>query len=85
MSELTITLLRLGYLALLWVLVLFAIGVLRRDLYGTRITDRRRRKAAVPAPRPAAAAVATEPAPGDRPDPHPALGAQRDRPRAGSS
>ena len=60
MSELTITLLRLGYLALLWVLVLFAIGVLRRDLYGTRITDRRRRKAAVPAA--AAAAVATEPA-----------------------
>jgi len=59
MSELTITLLRLGYLALLWVLVLFAIGVLRRDLYGTRITDRRRRKAAVPAA--AAAAVATEP------------------------
>ncbi|MEZ0446431.1 FHA domain-containing protein FhaB/FipA [Cellulomonas sp. ICMP 17802] len=57
MSELTITLLRLGYLALLWVLVLFAIGVLRRDLYGTRITDRRRRKA--PA---VAAAVATEPA-----------------------
>src|SRR5690349_6865947 len=61
MSELTITLLRLGYLALLWVLVLFAIGVLRRDLYGTRITDRRRRKAAVPAAA-AAAAVATEPA-----------------------
>ena len=60
MSELTITLLRLGYLALLWVLVLFAIGVLRRDLYGTRITDRRRRKTAVPAA--AAAAVATEPA-----------------------
>ena len=59
MSELTITLLRLGYLALLWVLVLFAIGVLRRDLYGTRITDRRRRKAVAPA---AAAAVATEPA-----------------------
>ncbi|MBO3085351.1 FHA domain-containing protein FhaB/FipA [Cellulomonas fengjieae] len=57
MSELTITLLRLGYLALLWVLVIFAIGVLRRDLYGTRITDRRRRKS--PA---VAAAVATEPA-----------------------
>jgi hypothetical protein len=43
MSELTITLLRLGYLALLWVLVLTSIGVLRRDLYGTRITDRRRK------------------------------------------
>ena len=37
MSELTITLLRLGYLVLLWAFVLSAIGVLRRDLYGTRI------------------------------------------------
>ena len=42
MSELTVTLLRLGYLALLWLLVLSAITVLRRDLYGTRIIDRRR-------------------------------------------
>lgn len=41
MSELTITLLRLGYLALLWVFVLAAIGVLRKDIYGTRITQRR--------------------------------------------
>ena len=47
MSELTITLLRLGYLALLWVLVLTSIGVLRRDLYGTRITDRRRKARAL--------------------------------------
>ena len=44
MSELTITLLRLGYLALLWVLVLSSIAVLRRDLYGTRITKRRARR-----------------------------------------
>ncbi|CAL8968422.1 FHA domain-containing protein FhaB [Cellulomonas sp. T2.31MG-18] len=42
MSEVTVTLLRWGYLALLWVLVLSAISVLRRDLYGTRIVDRRR-------------------------------------------
>src|SRR4051794_12977929 len=42
MSELTVTLLRIGYLALLWALVLFSIGVLRRDLYGTKIVDRRR-------------------------------------------
>ena len=41
MSELTITLLRLGYLALLWIFVLSAIAVLRRDLYGTRIVERR--------------------------------------------
>jgi len=58
MSELTITLLRLGYLALLWVLVLSSIAVLRRDLYGTRITRRasRRTAAAHPAPAPAGAA-----------------------------
>ncbi|ROS75577.1 FHA domain-containing protein [Cellulomonas sp. PhB143] len=57
MSELTFTLLRLGYLVLLWVFVLSAIGVLRRDLYGTRSADRRKAKksakaraAATPAP-----------------------------------
>lgn len=63
MSEVTITLLRLGYLALLWVLVLSAISVLRRDLYGTRISDRRRaaRAATSPAPTgPGAGAPAPE-------------------------
>ncbi|AEE44186.1 FHA domain-containing protein FhaB/FipA [Cellulomonas fimi] len=68
MSEVTITLLRLGYLALLWVLVLSAIGVLRRDLYGTRITDRRRAGRGTPSapatrPQPAEAAAAPTPAP----------------------
>lgn len=46
MSELTVTLLRLGYLVLLWAFVLSAIGVLRRDLYGTRIVSRKRPSAA---------------------------------------
>jgi pSer/pThr/pTyr-binding forkhead associated (FHA) protein len=58
MSELTITLLRLGYLVLLWLFVLAVIGVLRRDLYGTRVVQRRLRRpaggagtaAAAPAP-----------------------------------
>ena len=55
MSELTVTLLRLGYLALLWVLVLSSIAVLRRDLYGTKISRRRTaRAAASPAPAPSA-------------------------------
>lgn len=57
MSELTFTLLKLGYLALLWVFVLSAVGVLRRDLYGTRITQRRKKRPATvsgPAPVPAA-------------------------------
>lgn len=65
MSELTVTLLRLGYLVLLWAFVLSAIGVLRRDLYGTRIVNRRRpggRPAPVPGATPAAApAVADKP------------------------
>jgi len=51
MSELTLTLLRLGFLTLLWVFVLAVVAVLRRDLYGTRVT----RRATVPAtPRPPA-------------------------------
>lgn len=58
MSELTITLLRLGYLVLLWLFVLAVVGVLRRDLYGTRVVQRRlRRPSAAPtSPAPAAAA-----------------------------
>ncbi|GAA3215041.1 FHA domain-containing protein [Oerskovia jenensis] len=43
MTELTFTLLRLGFLVLLWVFVFAAIGVLRRDLYGTKITARKGR------------------------------------------
>jgi len=50
MSQLSVTLLRLGFLVLLWLLVLSSIGVLRADLYGTRVTERGRgRKAARPA------------------------------------
>jgi len=39
-SELVVTLIRLGYLVLLWLLVLSAIGVLRRDISGTRVLAR---------------------------------------------
>ncbi|MCL1871778.1 MAG: FHA domain-containing protein [Promicromonosporaceae bacterium] len=68
MSELTFTLLRLGYLVLLWVFVLTAIGVLRRDLStraGGGAKERRRhrdaeRAAAAPVP---AAAPASAPTP----------------------
>lgn len=41
MNELTITILRLGYLFILWMLVLMVVRVLREDLYGTRILPRR--------------------------------------------
>lgn len=77
MSELTITLLRLGYLALLWILVLSSIAVLRRDLYGTRISRRRssRQPAVAAAPPPAAAPAAAPPAP--EPAPRAARGTSR--------
>jgi pSer/pThr/pTyr-binding forkhead associated (FHA) protein len=66
MSELTVTLLRLGYLVLLWAFVLSAIGVLRRDLYGTRIVNRRR-PGGRPAPAPAAGATPAAPAAPEKP------------------
>jgi pSer/pThr/pTyr-binding forkhead associated (FHA) protein len=40
MSELTLTIMRLGLLVLLWVFVFAIVGVLRGDLYGTRVTNR---------------------------------------------
>ena len=70
MSELAVTLLRIGYLLLIWVFVLSAIGVLRRDLYGTRILNRRQLRAerlaagppaAKPAPTPGVARRTNEP------------------------
>jgi hypothetical protein len=50
MTELTVGLLRLGYLALLWLLVLSTVMVLRRDLYGTRIISRNHRTGGPPTP-----------------------------------
>jgi pSer/pThr/pTyr-binding forkhead associated (FHA) protein len=41
MSELTITLMRLGLLVALWAFVIAVVGVLRGDLYGTQVTPRR--------------------------------------------
>ncbi len=40
MSELTLTVVRLGLLVLLWLFVFSIVGVLRGDLYGTRIVQR---------------------------------------------
>jgi hypothetical protein len=73
-SELTYTIIRLGLLALLWVFVLSLAGVLRRDIYGTRISRRSRRDRRATPPSPArtpvpagaaagAAAAAGAPAP----------------------
>jgi pSer/pThr/pTyr-binding forkhead associated (FHA) protein len=54
MSELTLTVIRLGLLVLLWVFVFSVVGVLRGDIYGTRVVSRTARKPA-PAPRQRAA------------------------------
>ena len=40
LSEITLTLMRLGLLVLLWVFVFAVVGVLRGDLYGTRVKRR---------------------------------------------
>ncbi|KGN37470.1 FHA domain-containing protein FhaB/FipA [Knoellia subterranea] len=53
MSELTITVMRLGLLVALWAFVIAVVGVLRGDLYGTQVTPRRS-AARTPTPRPAA-------------------------------
>ena len=45
MSELTLTLLRLGLLALLWIFIFSVVGVLRTDIYGTSVSRRTQRKA----------------------------------------
>lgn len=45
MSELTLTLLRLGLLALLWLFIFSVVGVLRADIYGTSVSRRSQRKA----------------------------------------
>jgi len=76
-SELTYTIIRLGLLALLWVFVLSLAAVLRRDLYGTRISRRglRDRRATPPSPNrvpvpagaAAAGAAAASPAPPKQP------------------
>lgn len=47
MSELTLTLIKLGFLALLWMFVLAVLSVIRSDLFGAKVDSR-----------PAAAAVA---------------------------
>ena len=88
MSELTLTLLRLGLLALLWIFIFSVVGVLRTDIYGTAVSRRSQRKALkqakakdarrspsssrTPAPAPAGAAGAAAGAAGPAPAPDPA-------------
>ncbi|MFD4396838.1 FHA domain-containing protein [Kitasatospora sp. NPDC058478] len=58
MSELTLTVMRLGFLAVLWLFVIVAIQVIRSDLFGTKVNPRSSRRGANAAPGGAAAAPA---------------------------
>lgn len=60
MSELTLTVMRLGFLAVLWLFVIVAVQVIRSDLFGTRVTQRGSRR---DASRPQQAARQTTPPP----------------------
>ena len=62
MSSLTLTIIRLGFLAVLWLFVLTAVSVMRSDLFGRRV-----------APRPASRAAAAPPPP-PRKQPKPTKG-----------
>ena len=68
MSELTLFLIRLAYLAILWIFVLSAISVIRSDMFGARVAGgraRQRRPQAGKAPKAAqgAAQAARQPHP----------------------
>lgn len=60
MSELTLLLIRLAFLAVLWFFVIAAVGVIRTDLFGPRTTPAPARKP-VKQPRPAAKPKKGEP------------------------
>jgi len=49
MNALELTLIRIGFLAVLWLFVIAAVGVVRTDLFGT-VTQRRKRQSAAAQP-----------------------------------
>lgn len=65
MSELTLTVMRLGFLAVLWLFVIVAVQVIRSDLFGTKVNPRTTRRtvpaAATPPGRPAPQSGAAAP------------------------
>ena len=67
MSELTLTIIKLGFLAVLWLFVLTAVSVMRSDLFGRRAAQRStNRRPATPPPTPARAERAPKAAKGKR-------------------
>jgi pSer/pThr/pTyr-binding forkhead associated (FHA) protein len=53
MNSLELTLIRIGFLAVLWLFVIAAVGVIRTDLFGQSSRAGRRREKTAPQPRPA--------------------------------
>lgn len=68
MSELTLTIIRLGFLAVLWLFVITAVSVMRSDLFGRRVTPRAsgKRPASGPATKPVKQTKPPKPAKGKR-------------------
>ncbi len=50
MSELTLTLIKLGFLAVLWLFVLSAVSVIRSDIFGARVDNKQPKPAKQPKP-----------------------------------
>ena len=69
MSELTLTIIRLGFLAVLWLFVLTAVSVMRSDLFGRRVAPRAAAQRSAP--------LAPSQARAGRPSPRRAAGAPR--------
>jgi len=67
MNALTLTVIRIAFLALLWLFVIAAVGVVRTDLFGTSTPSRRQaRMQRQPRPRPAAPGPPAKPPRGGR-------------------
>jgi pSer/pThr/pTyr-binding forkhead associated (FHA) protein len=60
MSELTLFLIRVGYLAILWIFVLSAISVIRSDMFGARVPEAARAAGGGKAPKAAKPAKAAK-------------------------
>ncbi|MBA3234229.1 MAG: FHA domain-containing protein [Propionibacteriales bacterium] len=50
MSELTLTLIKIGFLALLWMFVLSSVSVIKSDMFGEKVDSRRESGAKAPKP-----------------------------------
>ncbi|WP_037601454.1 FHA domain-containing protein FhaB/FipA [Streptacidiphilus rugosus] len=81
MSELTLTVMRLGFLAVLWLFVIVAVQVIRSDLFGTKVTQRAataaRRGNAAAAPNTGRQAVSSTAVTAPRQQPQQQAGRQR--------